>query len=166
MARVRTDKTAKILAAQRVAVPLVRRTSEQVLAGSRRLAPRGTHISGSGKRRRGQVLQPSLNSKMFVGVTRVRARIGSTARHAATIHQGSKAHVIRGKGKMLKFRWDRGEALMAFRGRRGSGFFYFHQVRHPGNKRPVRYLTTPLVMFGRRNGLRVTTVGASRTRLP
>jgi len=167
MARVKTNLAAKIRAAQTVGVPLVARTTAQVLSGAKRLAPKGSHLSGSGVRHKGRQLQPSLHSNMEVGSLRIRAFIGSKVDHAATVHQGSKAHTIRSKGKMLKFRWDRGNAILAARGRRGrGGFFYFQKVRHPGNKRPVRYLTTPLAMFGRMNGFRVSTLGVSRTRLP
>lgn len=74
---------------------------------------------------------------------------------------------------MLKFRWARGDFLVAARAgrRRGSSrltgrFHYFVSVRHPGNKRPVRYLTTPLALFGRINGFVILGVGRGRTRLP
>lgn len=162
MARVRTNLGEKVRSAQAVAIPMVTRTLQQTLAGARRLAPRGDHMSGSGRRKRGQPLSPSLRSDMRIGPRDVRGKVGSTVKYAATIHEGSKAHVIRGGGKKLKFRWDQGNAILAVRGNRGAGgFFYFHKVHHPGNRKPVKYLTTPLQISGRANGFRVTTLGAS-----
>ena len=111
---------------------------------------------------------------MHMNTRTIWSRIGSEVDHAATVHQGSSAHTIRSKGgKMLKFRWARGDFLVAARAgrRRGSSrltgrFHYFVSVRHPGNKRPVRYLTTPLALFGRINGFVILGVGRGRTRLP
>lgn len=146
---------------------MVRRTSRQILTGARRLAPRGSHTSGSGTRSPGQELRGNLRILERVTPTQVMALIGSRKVYAATVHQGSRAHVIRGKrGKQLKFRWDRGNALMRVRRQGSRQFFYFEKVRHPGNKRPVRYLTTPLVLFGTANGFKVSTVPVVRTRLP
>lgn len=164
MARVRFDQHQIVLTAQRFTRPLVERVSQEVLIAARHLAPRGSHLSGSGAPKRGVPLVPSIHRDMSMTMGRVRARIGSKQDHAATVHQGSKAHVIRSRGGgMLKFRWDRGDFLVAARAGRRRGnrrtgqFHYFVKVRHPGDKRPVRYLTTPLRMFGRINGFRVTT---------
>lgn len=106
-------------------------------------------------------------------------RVGSTKNYAATVHQGSEAHYIHGRGKMLKFQWERGNLLLAARrsgrisGRGRSSrlrsrgnFFFFATVHHPGNKRPVRYLTTPMHLYGRMNGFRTTSTPVSRSRLP
>lgn len=100
----------------------------------------------------------------------ITARVGSRKDYAASMHQGSDTHPIplRSGGKVLKFRWDRGAFLVAGKGkrpRRGQ-FFFFVRVKHPGNKRPVRYLTTPMVQFGRANGFRTSTSPVSRSRLP
>lgn len=136
------------------------------------MAPRGDHMSGSGKRRAGKRLADSITSRLRSRTHEIVGRVGSQKKYAATAHQGSSAHTIRGRGKMLKFRWDRGDFLVAAqmgrrRGNRRVGhFFYFHSVRHPGNKRPVRYLTTPLSMIARRNGFLVFGVGRGRGRLP
>ena len=83
-------------------------------------------------------------------------------------------HYIRGHGKRLKFVWERGNLLVSARssGRlRGRGpsrrlrrvgpYFLFKAVHHPGNKRPVRFLTTPLYMYGRLAGFRVTTTAGA-----
>jgi hypothetical protein len=112
-------------------------------------------------------------SATSVGPQKVHVRVGADKNYAATVHQGSSAHTIRSRsGKMLKFRWERGDFLVAARAGRRRGnrrtgqFHYFVKVNHPGNKRPVRYLTTPLQMFGRANGFRVTTSGVNRMFLP
>lgn len=174
MARVRFHQDQIILTAQRFTRPLVERVSQEILIGARHLAPEGDHRSGSGAPKIGVPLGFSIHRSMSVNTQRIRSEIGSLIDYAATVHQGSKAHTIRSKnGKMLKFRWDRGDFLVAARAGRRRGnrrtgrFHYFVSVRHPGNKRPVRYLTTPLALFGRINGFRVTAnPHVNRTRLP
>ncbi len=174
MARVNLNQTQITLTAQRFTLPLVQRTGQEVLDGARHLVPEGDHMSGSGKPKAGPTIQQSMYSRTEMGPSRIKMRIGAKARHSATVHQGSRAHIIRSRGgKMLKFRWDRGDFLVAARAgrrrgnRRTGAFHYFVRVRHPGNRNPVRYLTTPLQLFGRINGFRVTTVGAGvASRLP
>ena len=175
MAKVNIDQTQKILTAHRMAGPLVRRTSNQIIQGARRLAPRGSHISGSGRRKPGQQLVPSLRIDSHSSLYSITERVGSTKNYAATVHQGSVPHEIESKGRLLKFQWERGNLLVSARGRRGrrrgsvrsrGGYFFFVRVRHPGNKRPVRYLTTPMHLYGRMNGFRTTSTPVSRTRLP
>lgn len=172
MARVVLNRPEVIATAQRRALPMVQRTVAQVHAAARQMAPRGNHLKGSGKRQPGQALAPSISSNIQVGANRIRGIIGSDKRYAATVHEGSRPHVIRAKGKMLKFRSDRLDFLVAARaGRRGGnkrrgGFHYALRVRHPGNKRPVRYLVTPLFLFGRANGFLVTTTSRPISRLP
>lgn len=179
MARIRLNQAKKILLAHQLAGPKVRRTSNLIIQGARRLAPRGDHRSGSGARRPGQQLVPSLLIDSHSTVNTIVERVGSRVDYAATVHQGSSAHYIHSRGKMLKFAWERGNLLLAARrsGRiRGRGrssrlrprgdFFFFATVYHPGNKRPIRYLTTPMHLYGRLNGFRTTSTPASRTRLP
>src|SRR4029079_12497477 len=96
-----------ILSAHRAAGPHVRRTSNQIIAAARRLAPRGSHLSGSWVRRPGEQLRASLMIDRQQGVDFVAERIGSRKDYAGTVHQGSSAHAIRAKGKMLKFEWER-----------------------------------------------------------
>lgn len=152
--------------------PLVHRTVSQIHGGAVRLAPRGTHRSGSGAIKKGLPLARSVFTRMEDGFESITGFVGSRENHAATVHQGSKPHPIPlGRGKMLKFAWPRGEFLIARRGRRGRGrrgtrFFFFDRVTHPGNKRPVRYLTTPMHMFGRANGFRTSSIPVNRYRLP
>lgn len=172
MARVRLDRKQISLTAQRYSLPLVQKVGQEVLDGARHLVPEGDHLSGSGALHKGPTLQRSLYSTTRLTVWTVRMIVGAKAAHAATIHQGSKPHTIFARNKMLKFRWARGDFLVAMRAgvrrgnRRFGQFHYFLNVRHPGNKRPVRYLTTPLEMFGRQNGFLVTTSDVNRSHLP
>lgn len=174
MARIRLNRPQIDITARRAGGDLVRHTVRQIEGGARALIPIGDHRSGSGAPARDITLLSSVYSQVDSNSRFVSGRVGADTTHAATVHQGSKAHTIRSRGgKMLKFRWARGDFLVAARAgrRRGSSrltgrFHYFLSVRHPGNKRPVRYLTTPLAMFGRANGFRVTTVAVGRGRLP
>lgn len=136
------------------------------------MAPRGNHLSGSNRPKPGPTLQASLRMDMAVTVFEEIATVGSKNNYAASEHQGSRAHLIRSRGgKLLTFQWERGALLLHARsGRRGrprrSMYFRFEQVNHPGNKRPVRYLTTPMHLYGRKNGFRTSSTSVSRSRLP
>ena len=165
MARIKWNRPQIIATSQRLTYPLVARYTELVLQGGRRLAPRGDHMSGSGRIKAGPPLGESFYSTIRVTTVSIRSRVGAKTRYAATVHQGSDSHVIRSrKGKMLKFRWDRGDFLIAARaGRRGGNkrtgrFHYFVSVRHPGNRRPVQFLARPLHMYGRWFNFRVVTL--------
>lgn len=174
MARVNLFRPQIELTSRRAGSDLVRHTVNQVRSGAVALIPIGDHRSGSGAPARDITLMSSLYSSVDSNSATVKGRVGAKTKHALTVHQGSRAHVIRSRsGKVLKFRWDRGDFLVAARAgrRRGSRrtgqFHYFLKVRHPGNKNPVRYLTTPLHLFGRINGFRVTTVAPGvASRLP
>lgn len=176
VAKIILNQPQVILTAHRLAGPHIRRTSNLIINGARRLVPRGDHMSGSGRRRSGTPLAASLHIRTITTVTRITERIGSHVDYATSMHQGSSAHDIESKGRMLRFRWERGSLQLAaraagrIRGRRiprsRGGYFYFVRVRHPGNKRPVRYLTTPMHLFGRANGFRTTSSPVSRSPLP
>lgn len=176
MARININQSKKIAHAHKVTAPYISRTSELILHGARQMAPRGSHQSGSGRRRPGPQLSRSLKKTVSTTATSITHSVGSTKDYAASMHQGSSPHIISAKGKLLKFRWDRGDALVTARrrGRVGSrrprpgknGYFYFVRVRHPGNKRPVRYLTTPMFVYGRARGFRVDAWPVGRSRLP
>lgn len=166
MARVRLSQTAKVRTAHAYTAPLVARTTSQISHWAHIMAPRGDHMSGSGKRRSGQRLADSIYSRVRIRTVEILGRVGSRKRYAATVHQGSSRHVIRSRGRLLKFQWERGNLLVEHRGRSGRRFFYFRSVNHPGNKRPVRYLTTPLALIARRNGFLVFGLGRGRSRLP
>lgn len=158
MSRVVLNRAETVALPLRLTMPLVQRTVRQIHTGAKRLAPRGDHMKGSGKRQPGQQLQPSIQSRITSRPSRISGFVGSRKEYAMTVHEGSKPHTIRAKGKMLKFRSDRIDFLVANRaGRRGGNkrtgrFYYAFSVRHPGNRRPVRYLVTPLFMFGKANG--------------
>jgi hypothetical protein len=169
MARVVLDYPAVYSTAQRLTRPLVQRTSREILTGARRLAPRGDHLSGSGRRKSGRPLINALNAKIDVGVNIVSGYVGANTDWAATVHQGSEAHrIISKQGKILRFRWERGSLLIQHKskGRRTKTMFWFPEVKHPGNKRPVRYLTTPMHLYGRANGFVTKSLPVSRSRLP
>lgn len=174
MARVVIDRPVTLAFTQKVTRAHVRKTVAEILIGAKRLAPHGTHLSGSGKRKLGKALQASLKSTLSTGVSFIDGTVGSNANWAATVHQGSEPHRIYSKrGKVLKFEWERGIAMISARGRRrgrsrvhAKRFFFFPDVKHPGNKRPVRYLTTPMHQYGRMNGFRTDSRPVSRTRLP
>ncbi len=162
MARIRWNQGQITMTAQRATLPLVTRYTRDVLMGAIHLAPVGTHQSGSGRSRGGRPLRPSINASLAMTASRVTGKVGSRKKYAATVHQGSDQHVIRSRrGKMLKFRWDRGDFLVAARAGRRRGnrrtgrFFYFRMVVHPGNRRAVQYLTRPLHMYGRIYGFEV-----------
>lgn len=131
------------------------------------MAPRGDHKSGSGAIKKGLPLARSIVQRIDSFFESITGRVGSHADWAASKHQGSKAHVIRAKGKMLKFEWERGRLLVKAGKRKHRGkFFFFKKVMHPGDKRPVRYLTTPMHLYARANGFRTTSQPVNRTRLP
>jgi hypothetical protein len=91
----------------------------------------------------------------------------NTADHAATVAVGSQAHDIRPKtAKILAFHSERFAFARKRAGKSARALFYARKVRHPGNKRPVRFLQTPLAMYGRKHGFKVTTVANNRGRLP
>lgn len=179
MARVNIDQQKKIATSHRLAGRHVHRASLQMFTGARRLAPRGDHRSGSGVRKPGVPLVQSLKIQAHSATNMITERIGSDKEYAASMHQGSSPHYINSHGKMLKFEWERGSLLMAARSsgrikgrgrsrklRQRGNFFYFVTVHHPGNKRPVRYLTTPMHLYGRIHGFRTTSTPVSRSRLP
>lgn len=147
------------------------RTLRQIHDGAVRLAPRGSHMKGSGARADGINLQSSIFERSELRGDVYGGEVGSQKPYAMSEHQGSQPHVIRAKGKLLKFEWERGRLLMARRNR-GRGrrspqlMFYFRKVNHPGNKRPVRFLTTPMHMYGRANGFRTTSSPVTRGYLP
>src|ERR1044071_4592930 len=134
--------------------------TQQVLAGGQRLSRRGNHKHGSGK----TVAAPRLADTgkiTWLGGTAdtIRAQVTFTAPHASTVALGSKAHKIPKSGRakpLLKFKWPRGEASPRLRRRMTrTGFFLFTNVRHPGRKRPVRFLQTPLATYGRKHNFKV-----------
>lgn len=167
MTRVNIDQQQKVRTASSLALRHHQRVVGRIYDGARFMAPRGSHKSGSGKRSPGKTLTQSLKTVAQHTPVMLVTKIGSDKRYAATVHQGSAPHFIRMRsGKMLKFEWERGNLLLRARGRGRRTFFYFKSVFHPGNKRPVRYLTTPMHLYGRLHGYRTSSARVNRTRLP
>lgn len=146
-----------------VARPLASRT----LVGARTLVRSGTHRHGSGKPVAGPSLKASLQS-VEVGrdPREIVFEIGSPLNYAASVHQGSRAHEIRATSKVLTFFWPRARFISRTQRLASDPRMFFHRVMHPGNKRPNRFLTTPLQQFGRAMNFRVRTDAASRGFLP
>lgn len=140
----------------------------KVVGGSKALVPRGTHRRGSGRLDQRQRLATSIKSTIFTTPSAVIAEVRYTASHSATQHQGSARHEIKARRKpYMVFKWARGQASPRLRKRASrAGFFFFKRVIHTGNKRPRRFLTTPLVMFSRRANFKVSIAPTSRTYLP
>lgn len=146
-----------------VTKPLVR----DVLVGARALAPKGSRRHGSGA----ADTRPSIASSFGVRGSEtskyVTFEVFNRADHAATVAVGSDPHVINPKtGKLLAFEWPRANFQRRRAGMSPRSMFFFRKVRHPGNKRPVRFLQTPLVMFGRKHNFKTTVVANRRSRLP
>lgn len=149
--------------AHEVCRPLAR----EVMAGGRALAPKGSRTHGSGKVDTRPSIAASFTMRRSETTKFVIYDVVNTANHAATVAVGSRAHDIRAKaGKLLAFSSDRFNFLRLRHGRSAKALFYARKVRHPGNKRPVRFLQTPLAQFGRKRGFKVTTVANNRGRLP
>lgn len=144
-----------------------RELSTRVLVGAKTLVRRGTHRHGSGRPVAGSTLLASLQSvRISSDPYQIIYDIGSPKEYAATVHQGSKPHRIEGRGKPLSFYWPRARYLSRSRRLARDPRVAFWSVRHPGNKRPNRFLTTPLQQFGRAANFRVRTVNATRGFLP
>lgn len=114
------------------------------------------HLSGSRRRKPGQTLAAAIYEtpqKMSIG--NIEQSVVSPKEYSMSEHEGSKAHRIRGRGtKVLKFYWRKRRARTSggFRRYRPSQASFFDVVRHPGNKKPVKFLTTPLAVAARANG--------------
>ena len=141
--------------------------ARDVLTGGKAIAPKGSRTHGSGK----SDTRASLASSWFIrgseSARYVTYEVGNTANHAATVALGSQPHIIKPKlSRVLAFQSDRFSFERRARGRSARALFFARKVRHPGNKRPVRFLQTPLAQFGRKHGFKVTTVANNRSRLP
>lgn len=167
MSTINLSQAAVLRSGRLRAFEAARPLTAKVLRGARTLAPKGTHRHGSGRRVVGPTLLASLHSRQILHSQKeVIFDIGSPLKYAATVHQGSEEHDIpKVPGQLLVFRWPRARF---YRGGRlpADPVVKFYRVRHPGNKRPVRYLTTPLVQFGRQAGFVVSKTPVSRGFLP
>lgn len=93
--------------------------------------------------------------------------IGSPLNYAASMHQGSKRHWIPKTGTTpMSFYWPRARFISRTQRLSSDPRVVRMRVDHPGNKRPNRFLTTPLHQFGRAANFRVNTRSASRGFLP
>lgn len=167
MATWKPDRSVIHRTARAKAYEVVRSVAAPVLRDAKYLAPRGTHRHGSGTAVAAKRLADSGGQRWSETPRFITAEVFFDADWAATIAKGSQAHTIRPiRKRFLVFEWERGRLLRGTRGRAGrGGLFFFKKVRHPGNKRPVRYLQTPLALWGRRANMKVTIVGNNRTRL-
>jgi hypothetical protein len=155
MSRVELNQTAVRTFGRRNGAIAVKKVQAVALSGSKRMAPRSpAHLSGSRVPVRGPRLVEQIKATpvTFRGWN-VEARIESRSRITLVDHEGSKAHRISARRKKaLKFFWVRTVARQYGRRRiRPGQASYFKWVMHPGNRRPVKFLTTPLAVSARLN---------------
>lgn len=138
-----------------------------VYTGGRRIAPRGTHRHGSGTAVAGPRLADSFVRRIWETPRFVYGRVTVTVNYATSQAIGSRPHRIPKSGRRLMgFKWARGDFSPSLRRRKWRGKFFFTKVRHPGNKRPRRFLQTPLAQYGRQRNFKVKIVANSRSFLP
>lgn len=167
MARIRLNPVRVHQAARNKGWSEVKPLTREVLGGARYLAPRGSHHHGSGKPVAATRLADTGRITYFQGVRSVYGFVRFGADWASTVAVGSRPHRIPKHGdKLMGFHWPRAQFSPRLRRRTWRGKSFFTKVRHPGNKRPVRYLQTPLAQYGRKRGFKVVTVRNSRSRLP
>lgn len=168
MSRIVLYPTAVYRTARAKGIEVCRPLAREVLQGGKHLAPKGDRLHGSGKTDTRTSLAQGWQPLRFSETRKyVAYDIVNISDHAATVALGSAAHDIVAKnGKLLAFHSERFAALRKRQGKSARALFYARRVRHPGNKRPVRYLQTPLAQFGRKRGFKVETVRNNRTRLP
>lgn len=137
--KVTLDRTAVREVPLRLAMPLVRKVGSQVERRSRTTV-----------RVRTGAVRASIRSEMRTTRSKVVMTVSATHRRAMLEHQGAKAHPIdqRPGGPLLTFFWPKTGRVM-----------YLPHVNHPGTK-GSKFLTSPLVLHGLRNGFKVTlTIG-------
>jgi hypothetical protein len=167
MSRIVLYPTAVYRTARDRAHEVCRPLAREVLQGARHLAPQGSGLHGSGRTDTRAKIRNSFGIRGSETRGYVIYEVYNTADHAATVAVGSRPHAIRAKpGKLLAFQSERFSFQRRLRGRSARALFFARKVNHPGNKRPVRYLQTPLAQFGRKRGFKVETVLNNRTRLP
>lgn len=104
---------------------------------------------------------PRLSEGIFLTAQRVTPDevvqdVVSGNEYSMTVHQGSKGHRIKSKsGKVLKFYWRKRQTTSTgYRRIRPTQASYFDHVWHPGNKKPVKFLTVPTQVAAARNNFR------------
>lgn len=167
MSRIVLNRTATRNSAREKGQEVALALSTKVLIGAKTLVRQGSHRHGSGRPVAGPSLKNSLQSvRVNVNPLSIVYDVGSPLDYAASMHQGSRPHQIRATSKPLSFFWPRARFQGRGRRLRTDPRVAFMSVRHPGNKRPNRFLTTPLHQFGRAAGFIVRTQSASRSFLP
>lgn len=167
MARIRLNQLNVHRTARNKGFESVRGLVDDVMVGGRRLAPRGTHRHGSGTAVAGPRLADSFVRRIWETPRMIYGRVTVTVSYATAEAVGSRAHRIPAAGRRLMgFKWARGDFSPTLRRHKWRGKFWFMNVRHPGNKRPRRYLQTPLVQFGRQRHFKVKVVSNTRSYLP
>lgn len=158
MSRVRLDQAKVRLSAIQAGTKAVRSVADPARKGARMMAPRSpSHTHGSGKPQAGPRLVETIHLSAVTATTNVvEQRLEARSRIALIAHEGSRPHAIYSRrGKVLKFRWRRIATLASGRRRiRPRAFTYLDSVWHPGNRRPVKFLTDPLALAARQNNFR------------
>ena len=167
MSRIVLNRVAVARTARTKGFQVCRSLARDVAVGAKALAPRGSRLHGSGTTDSRPSIISSFGQRNYESPKYVIFEVFNTADHAATVAAGSRPHMIQAKaGKVLAFQSERFAFARKRAGRSARALFFARKVRHPGNKRPVRYLQTPLAMYGRKHGFKVTTVANNRSRLP
>lgn len=156
MSRIELSRTAVRISGQIAGRKAVTIVVGQALPLMKRAAPRSpAHLSGSRRPKPGRRLSEAIvTTPMIVTTTTVAQRIEARKDYAMSIHEGARRHRIpnRTGGKVLKFKWRRVVATRGGRRRvRPTQYSYFAHVMHPGIRRPVHFMTTPLAAVARVN---------------
>jgi hypothetical protein len=158
MSRIVLDRSAILRVKQDAGKQAVGQMSRQSMAGSKRMAPRSpAHLSGSRKPKPGPRLADSIHlTALKVTPDEVSQDLVSPNDYSMTLHKGSKAHRIQGRnGRPLKFYWrKRVRTATGVRRIRPTQASYFDHVWHPGNKKPVPFLTTPVQVAATQNNFK------------
>lgn len=133
--RVKLDRTAVREVPIELVTPFIRDVGGQVERGARRAV-----------RVRSGAVRASIRSTFRIQGTKVIKTIDATHERAMLEHEGAEAHSIdqRPGGPILRFYWQKVGHVV-----------YFTHVNHPGTK-GSKFLTSPLLLYGLRNGFRVT----------
>lgn len=167
MSRIVLNRVAVQKTARAKGYEVCRALARDVLVGAKALAPRGSRMHGSGRTDNRPAIINSFGQRTHETPKYVIFEVYNTADHAASVAVGSQPHDIRPKtANILAFHSERFAFARKRAGKSARALFFARKVRHPGNKRPVRFLQTPLAMYGRKHGFKVTTVANNRGRLP
>lgn len=155
MSRVELSRTAVRLSGHLAGRKAIAPVAQQALRGAKLTARRSpAHLSGSRRPKPGPRLSDQIHlTPVVADIWGVSQRLESNRPYTMSEHEGSRPHKIRGKGKKLKFYWNKTIARSGGRRRiRASEPSYFNEVNHPGNRRPTKFLTGPLAAAAKLNG--------------